>query len=109
MKPATKSAAAAADIREAAVYYRDEGDAQLALDFIDSVESAVRHIVTWPAAGSTRFADILNLPGLRTVSLGRFPFIIFYVETFDHVDIWRVLHDRRDIPQILIENESTLL
>ena len=36
--------------------------------------------------------------GLRFWRLTRFPYLIFYVERED-VDIWRVLHEQRDIPQ----------
>jgi len=28
----------------------------------------------------------------------RFPYLAFYVERADHVDVWRVLHGARDIP-----------
>jgi toxin ParE1/3/4 len=27
--------------------------------------------------------------------------VIFYVEREDHIDVWRVLHGRRDIPALL--------
>jgi hypothetical protein len=38
------------------------------------------------------------LPGLRHRRLARFPWLVFYVERDDHIDIWRVLDARRDIP-----------
>jgi toxin ParE1/3/4 len=31
----------------------------------------------------------------------RFPYLIFYLETEDRVDVWRPLHNRRDIPASL--------
>lgn len=40
----------------------------------------------------------LNLPGLRAWPLTRYPYLVFYVERSDHVDVWRVLHAQRDIP-----------
>jgi toxin ParE1/3/4 len=40
----------------------------------------------------------LNLPGLRSWPLTRYPYLVFYVERSDHVDVWRVLHGQRDIP-----------
>ena len=40
----------------------------------------------------------LDLPGLRSWPLKRFPYLVFYVEHADHVDVWRVLHQNRDIP-----------
>jgi len=29
--------------------------------------------------------------------------IIFYVERSDHIDVWRVLHGKRDVPQWMSE------
>jgi toxin ParE1/3/4 len=29
-----------------------------------------------------------------------YPHLIFYIERDDHVDVWRVLHGQRDIPQV---------
>jgi len=40
----------------------------------------------------------LNLPGLRFWRCKRFPYLVFYVETDDQINIWRVLHGSRDIP-----------
>ncbi|ENO88947.1 plasmid stabilization system [Thauera aminoaromatica S2] len=28
----------------------------------------------------------------------RYPYLVFYVERADHIDVWRVLHGERDIP-----------
>jgi toxin ParE1/3/4 len=28
----------------------------------------------------------------------RYPYLVFYVERDDHIDVWRVLHGQRDIP-----------
>jgi toxin ParE1/3/4 len=38
------------------------------------------------------------LPGLRSWPLAKLPFLVFYVEQTDHVDVWRVPHGERDIP-----------
>ena len=40
----------------------------------------------------------LNLPGLRSWPLTHYPYLVFYLERADHVDVWRVLHGQRDIP-----------
>ena len=48
--------------------------------------------------GSPRDAHELGLPGLRSWALKRYPYLVFYVERTDHVDVWRVLHEDRDIP-----------
>ena len=104
MKPVVQSAAAASDIRQAVEYYRNQATTEIAMAFIDAVEQAVERISTWPASGSTRFAEILDLPDLQSVALSRFPYIVFYVDQPDHVDVWRILHGLRDIPPLLHEN-----
>jgi len=35
---------------------------------------------------------------LRTIGLKGFPWLVFYREGETHVDIWRVLHAKRDMP-----------
>ena len=35
---------------------------------------------------------------LRFRPVGKFPYLIFYVETEADIDVWRVLHGARDIP-----------
>lgn len=35
------------------------------------------------------------------LGVARFPFAIFYVETTDEIDVWRVLHVRRDPPRVV--------
>ena len=56
-------------------------------------------------AGSPRFSYELGLPGLRAYALQRFPYLVFYVEREDFVDVWRVLHGHRDIPAWLSEQD----
>jgi toxin ParE1/3/4 len=75
-----------------------EGAGAAALGFIDALERAYAHIGRHPAVGSPRYAHDLDVPGLRFWALRRYPYLVFYVERSDHVDIWRVLHSQRDIP-----------
>jgi toxin ParE1/3/4 len=35
--------------------------------------------------------------------LRRFPHLVFYVVEADRIDVWRVLHGERDVPQWLRE------
>jgi toxin ParE1/3/4 len=48
--------------------------------------------------GSPRYAYELGLEGVRAWPLRRFPYLIFYIEKPDALDVWRVLHGQRDIP-----------
>lgn len=97
-KPVIPREAANRDADEAIAYYLGEQAEHAALGFIDALEQAYAHISRHPATGSPRYAHELNLPGLRTWSLTRYPHIVFYVEHQDHIDVWRVLHGQRDIP-----------
>ena len=94
-------APAAADIEAAVAHYRDQAGPKTALDFVDALEAAIDHLRRHPRIGSLRFAFELEIPGLRSWSLQRFPYIVFYVPDDDRIDIWRVLHARRDIPAYL--------
>jgi toxin ParE1/3/4 len=86
------------DVDEAIDHYLGEGAVKAALDFVDALEKAYAHIARQPASGSPRYSHELNLPGLRSWPLTRFPYLVFYFEYDDHVDVWRVLHGKRDTP-----------
>ena len=86
------------DVDEAVEHYLAEGSEQVALGFIDALEQAYGHVGRHPATGSPRYAHELDLPGLRVWPLKRYPYLVFYVEREDQIDVWRVLHGQRDIP-----------
>ena len=88
---------AAVDIDEAVDFYLDEADAEVALRFVDAVERAFGQIGRSPLSGSLRFSYELEIPGLRVRPLPRFPYLVFYVVGDGVVDVWRILHTRRDI------------
>jgi toxin ParE1/3/4 len=92
---------AAADGDDASEYYRREADDQTAIDFIDAVERGIRRIGRSPHMGSLRFAYELSIPDLRAWPLRRFPYVVFYVVTDEEIDVWRILHTRRDVPATL--------
>lgn len=97
-KPVVPRKQAERDVDEALAYYLSEGAEAAALGFIDALEQAWAHISRHPATGSPHYAHELNLPGLRSWPLTRYPYLVFYVERPDHIDVWRVLHGQRDIP-----------
>lgn len=94
------------DVDEAVSYYLNEASAIVAIRFIDALEQAYGHIARHPATGSPRYAPELNLPGLRAWSLTRYPYLVFYVDHLDHIDVWRVLHRQRDIPAWMQEPDT---
>ena len=89
------------DLREAAAHLAAEVDAVTARRFIDAVEQAFELLARQPGIGTPRYAVELDWPGLRTHPVQRFPYLIFYVEQTDHLDVLRVLHAHRDIPASL--------
>jgi toxin ParE1/3/4 len=86
------------DVEEAIDHYLVEASAKVALRFVDELEKAYAHIARNPASGSPRYAHQLGLADLRFWPLGRYPYLVFYVERDEHIDVWRVLHEQRDIP-----------
>lgn len=97
-KPVIPRVAAVRDVEETVDHYAAEGARQAALSLIDALERAYTEIGRHPGAGSPRYAHELDIPGLQSWSLGRHPYVVFYIEREDHVDVWRVLDGRRDIP-----------
>jgi toxin ParE1/3/4 len=97
-KPVIPRAKARADVDFAVEYYAKEAEADVAYSFINALERAYTFIGDMPAAGSPRWSHELNLPGLRTIKLKGFPWLVFYLEFETHVDVWRVLHTKRDMP-----------
>lgn len=86
------------DVEEAIDHYLVEATAKVALGFVDELKKAYGHIASHPTSGSPRYAHQLGLADLRFWPLGRYPYLVFYVECDEHIDVWRVLHEQRDIP-----------
>ena len=100
MKPAIRSVSADADIQAALEFYIAEAP-HVAEEFVSALEKAVAQIQRQPGIGSPRYAHELGIPMLRHWSLGRFPYLVFYIEHDDHLDLIRVVHMSRDVPATL--------
>ncbi|MGR4973784.1 type II toxin-antitoxin system RelE/ParE family toxin [Pseudomonas sp. LARHCG127] len=98
-KPVIPRALASQDVEDAINYYLGEQAEQAALNFIDALENAYTHISRHPASGMSRYAHELDISGLLCWPLKRYPYLVFYVERDEHIDVWRVLHAMRDIPE----------
>jgi toxin ParE1/3/4 len=105
-KPVIPRELANRDVDGAIEHYLSEGGEQAAMGFIKALEQAYTHIGHHPATGSPRYAHELNLSGLRTWPLTRYPHLVFYIERNDHIDIWRVLQGQRDIPAWLSADDT---
>lgn len=86
------------DIEAAIDYYRREAGEVVAAGFVDRLQACLQTIAEQPALGSQRYAHELDLPGLRTYPLQRYPYLVFYAEQDGRIDVWRVLHAQADIP-----------
>jgi toxin ParE1/3/4 len=106
-KPVRLRRAAVDDIDAALDRYLAEAGADIAQRFVTAVERPTLSIGRAPRSGSLRFAFDLEIPDLRCWPLTRLPYVIFYVEHADHVDVWRVLHTRRDIPATLADTNDS--
>lgn len=93
------------DVEVAVDYYVRETGPDVALGFIEELQSAYRAIADRPGLGSPRYAQELALPGLRSREVKGFPYLVFYIDRGDHIDVWRALHGRRDIPSRMREAE----
>ena len=74
---------------------------EYAFDFIDDLERAYQHIEQYPASGSPRYAIELELPELRAWKCQRYPYVIFYAESAEQIEVWRVMHEKQDLPESL--------
>ena len=105
-KPVHLRQLAAGDIETALVYYLTEAGPDITTRFIAAVERAILTIGRHPHQGSLRFAFELEIPGLRSWPVARFPYLVFYLEREGQIEIWRVLHTRRDIPTTLADTDE---
>jgi len=95
------------DVDEIIKYYLETSSEAIALGFVDALESAYAEIGLNPAIGSPRYAYELELPGLRSWQFKRYPYLIFYLERDAHIDVWRFLHGRRDVPLWMHEQDES--
>ena len=105
-KPVIPREQAKQDVEDALAYDMAQNAEAAALGFIDALERAYTYLGRHPATGSPRYAHELNLPGLRSWPLTRYPYLVFYVERADHVDVWRVLQGQRGIPAWMQDSED---
>ncbi len=102
-KPVVLRERAQNDINDAIEHYLTEAGSAVTLTFVDALEDVLREIGLRPKSGSPRYAHELDIPGLRFRTVGRFPYLIFYIEREAEVDVWRVLHGARDVPGRMFE------
>lgn len=103
--PVLLRARALEDVEQALEHLFSEAGTAVAMSFIDVLEEAQRQIAAQPGIGSTRHAHELGIPGLRSWALNTHPYLLFYMQRDDHLDVWRVLHQHRDLAAWLTQPE----
>ncbi len=75
-KPVVPREQANRDVDEIIDHYLNEQAELAAIGFIDALEQAYLHIGRHPGIGSPRYGHELNLPGLRSWALKRYPHLV---------------------------------
>ena len=105
-KPVVLSDRASVEVAQIVRHYSAAASAEVARSFAGAVRDAVQHIGLFPASGSARLDLPLDWPELRSWRVSGFPYLLFYAESENTIDIYRVLHTARDIPESLREDEE---
>ena len=90
------------DEEEIVRYYEQTSSEQIALSFINALDQAFSQLSRYPQMGSARPEYDLDLEGIRSWPLKRFPHLIYYEIQNDHIELWRILHPKRDIIQTML-------
>jgi toxin ParE1/3/4 len=96
-----KADGAVADLRRLVDYYRKEAQHAVTMRFIDKAEQAFDQLVAMPRIGAIVGLDELPYEDIRRWHIDGFPYIIiYYREVADGIEVIRILHSSRDIPQL---------
>jgi toxin ParE1/3/4 len=87
------------DALDAVDYYRENAGIPIAESFSLAVDEALEQVGQHPNIGSPRPAFDLDIEGIKSWALKRFPHQIYYRVLHDRVELCRVLHPKRDINQ----------
>jgi len=101
-----KSSKAEQDIRVTAVWYleRDPDNPGLSHRFLWALENQLSRLEGMPGIGPLWEAEDPRLRGLRYHSVRGFEsYLVFYFPTDEGIDVSRVLHTARDLPNLLKE------
>lgn len=95
------------DEEEIVRYYEQTSSEQIALSFINALDQAFSQLGRYPQMGSPRPEYDLELDGIRSWPLKKFPHLIYYETQGDHIELWRILHPKRDITQTMLPSQRS--
>lgn len=100
----TRRPEAEADLTDQFVYYLTHAGAEVAERFLAAVEEAAKRLLEAPGVGAKRSFRHPSLQDLRMQPVRGFErHLVFYRERDDGIEIVRVLHGARDIPNVMDE------
>ncbi|HYY29270.1 MAG TPA: type II toxin-antitoxin system RelE/ParE family toxin [Chthoniobacterales bacterium] len=101
MKPVRLTPRADSDIDTCFAWIAKDNPAA-ALRFLDAIELTCDALSRMPGIGSPRYAEIPLIRGVKMLAVNDFEnYLLFYLEREDSIDVLRVLHGSRDIPEAL--------
>ena len=103
MKSAILRPQAARDRQAEVRYYRKEAGSAIAVRFVIASNEALDQLELDPGIGSPALGTAIGISGLRSWRVAGFPFLWFYFERDNHLDVVRLLGERQDIATILTE------
>ena len=89
------------DIIDAIDFYNDALAYQASTRFLDAIEKALRFILAFPKAGSSRLGEMVGLKQFKTWPLTKFPFLVVYFVDNQEIDFVRLIHQKRDFSEPL--------
>jgi toxin ParE1/3/4 len=93
-------AKAAEDIYEQALYIARD-NLKAAERYALTVEKTIASLAENPKRGALYKSRAVRLKGLRKLPVPGFKDLIFYLESADTIEVVRILHGARDLPNIL--------
>lgn len=106
-KPVIPRLMAEDDLDRVCDHYLTAAGTGVVVDFLQDFDRAIAHISRFPDTGSLRYGFEPSLAGVRFWPMKKFPFLIFYIETEDQIDVWRVVHGNMDITAELHDPDAT--
>jgi len=106
-KPVIPRVLAEEDLDRACDHYLATAGIAVAMEFLHDFEGAIAHISRFPDTGSPRYGFEPSLAGVRFWPMKKFPFLVFYIETENQIDVWRVMHGNMDITTELHDPDTT--
>jgi toxin ParE1/3/4 len=82
-------------------HYRSEDGARMAATVAKATNAALDQVELDPGIGSLTTEKLLDIQGLRTWRIAKFPLLWSHLEGGDHMDVVRLLGERQNLASIL--------